>query len=100
MLVSDDSHVLQKQYILLPTAVHMRERYEELCRAGPATGGLVSVTPLVTLTAVHGLLGERVVILVTHLLNHGRQQLQGEGGGREEGGREGRKKGGREGIRI
>ena len=45
-------------------------------------GGLVSVTPLVTLTAVHGLLRERVVILVTHLLNHGRQQLQGEGGGK------------------
>ena len=44
-------------------------------------GGLVSVTPLVTLTAIHGLLGERVVVLVTHLLNHGRQQLQGEGGG-------------------
>ena len=59
--------------------------------------GLVSVTPLVTLTAVHGLLGERVVILVTHLLYHCRQQLQGEGGGREEGGREGGKEGGREG---
>ena len=58
-------------------------------------GGLVSVTPLVTLTAVHGLLGERVFILVTHLLNHGRQQLQGE---EEEGrGREEEKEGKREG---
>ena len=39
----------------------------------------VSVTPLITVTAIHGLLWQGILLFISHLLDHGWHQLKKEG---------------------